>query len=156
MNGPAEIRPAPTTQDALELLRADHACITALFADHARAAEDPVSDADRSALVGRIGALLSALLRIEEELFYPALGHDDARARAEHDQIRRQLETLAARTGDGTAADEGVSALAAAVRAHREYEERELYPLAGSLDLSALGARMAVRRGELLGDQGVD
>jgi len=151
--------PAPSTQDALAVLRADHRRADALFADYARLIGGPASAADRSAMISRIGALLRAHSQIEAELFYPALGDDGSdidHAQADHDRMLSELERLAARAPGGAGVDGQVAQLSKAFKAHAAFEESRLFPRAAGLDLAALGARLAVRRGELLGDQGYD
>jgi hemerythrin superfamily protein len=151
---------APSTQDALQLLRADHRRIDALLNDCARlAGARSSSRADRSGLLMRLGALLLAHAQIEKELFYPALAAapmavDDAHT--DHDEIEAQFKRL--NIGELPASDFGerVATLAQLVREHLAEEERELFPRAQPLDLRELGTRMALRRAQLLGDQGED
>ena len=146
--------PAPAPQDALALLRSDHRRCEALFADYDRLVRGGASPADRDALIARIGGVLRAHAQVENELFYPALGLADGdRAHADHERALALLEQVAA--GAGTT-DALVAELIAAVRDHVAFEEAELFPRAVGIDLSELGARMAVRRAELQGDQGPD
>lgn len=159
-SGDAGGHPPPSTQDALELLFADHRRIDHLLDDCARlAAAAGHSEADRSGLLARLGALLLAHTTMEQELFYPALRDIDARvqgAEAEHAHFGRQLESLSLPGLDGGGFAEALDSLARSVRAHMSDEELHLFPAALTLDLQALGTRLALRRGELLGDQGVD
>lgn len=159
--GNAGQSPAATTQDALSLLRADHAKLDALFADDARLAGTAGREADRSALLARIGALLTAHAKIEEEIFYPALEEgDDAElirnAQAEHQDVLDRLEKVAGRSPDGHGFDQEMASLADAVRRHAAWEEESLFPLARRLDLDELGTRLALRRGTLMPEPGAD
>lgn len=152
---------APSTQDALDLLRADHHRIDAMLADCERLGGAGESAADRSGMVSRLGALLIAHARMEQELFYPALGLTAGQledAVAEHAQVEALLQRLAEPEAAASAYAERVSALALLVRQHVQKEEAELFERAASagLDLAALGTQMALRRTALLGDQGVD
>lgn len=151
---------APSTQDALQLLHADHRRIDAMLSDCERlAASDEASSADRSGLVSRLGALLIAHGQMEQQLFYPALRvarREIEQAEQAHADIARQLEQLSASGSSAAEFKERIAALAAAVRAHVSAEEAQLFAGAEGLDLHALGTSLAMRRGELLGEQGVD
>ncbi len=165
---------APTTEDALELLRADHTRADAMLADCERLAESrDASAADRSGLVSRLGALLIAHAQMEQQLFYPALGMDSGQleeALADHAAVQASLQRLSdPSAGAGARADADadagadaftscIAALATQVREHVRHEEAVLFPKAraAGIDLHALGTQMALRRGELLGDQGID
>lgn len=159
-SGDAAGHPPPSTQDALELLFGDHRRIDALLDDCARlASSSGHSEADRSGLVARLGGLLRAHATIEQELFYPALpaGHADvAEAVVEHERIARLLQAVASRDLLPDEFASRLAALAQEVRSHVTEEELRFFPAALTLDLQALGTRLALRRGELLGDQGVD
>jgi Hemerythrin HHE cation binding domain len=151
-----------STQDALQLLRADHRRIEALLDDCTRLASDETgshSSADRSGLVARLGALLQSHAQVELELFYPALDATPESvevARQEHACITELLGRVVAAEQAHPAFGQQVAALGQAVRAHVSDEEEHLFATAGSMDLQAVGARMAVRRAELMGEQGVD
>lgn len=69
MNATQATITAPSTQDALELLTADHRQLEVLFDDCARAA----SAAERAGLIGRLAVRLRAHEAAERGLFYPAL-----------------------------------------------------------------------------------
>jgi len=160
-NGTAPARDAaPSTQDALQLLRADHRRIDGMLNDCARLASARSSSrADRSGLLMRLGALLLAHAQLEKELFYPALAAapmavDDAHT--DHDEIEAQFKRLNIGELPASEFGERVAALARLVREHVAEEERELFQRARPLDLHELGTRMALRRGQLLGDQGED
>ena len=153
---------APSTQDALDLLRADHQRVDALLADCERlAANRDASAADRSALVSRLGALLIAHGQMEQQLFYPALRLHTSQleqATADHVAVQAALQGLSEPDADASAFVSRIGSLAQQVRAHVQTEEAEFFPKASAagIDLHALGTQMAMRRGELLGDQGID
>lgn len=160
MNAQTAAITAPSTQDAIQFLSADHRQIEALLADCAQAAEGEGGTADRAGLLGRLAVRLRAHETIEHELFYPALeGFIDAdvleRAAADHARIDARLEAIASSEADAAAA---LAELSQWVRQHVQFEERELFALAASaLDLSALGTKLALRRAKLLGgDEGAD
>ena len=151
-----------STQDALDLLHDDHRRIDDMLADCERLAASPqASSADRSGLISRLGALLIAHGQLEQQLFYPALGAPAAEiddAVAEHEAIKQYLQRLSDVEAPPASLDECVKALAHAVREHVSEEERHLFARARSsgIDLHELGSQLALRRAELLGDQGVD
>lgn len=152
---------APSTQDALEVLREDHRRIESMLADCERLAAGPgaSSAADRSGLVSRLGALVIAHGQMEQQLFYPALkaqGSEVDRAIDEHEQLERLLGGLAAAEGSASDFASRVQTLATALRGHLRSEEAQLFGRTQGLDLQALGIALAIRRGELLGDQGID
>lgn len=152
---------APSTEDALDLLRSDHQRVDAMLADCERmvGGGDGGSEADRSGLVSRLGGLLIAHAQMEQQLFYPAIGLDAAQvsqASAEHAEVEASLQALSAPDAAGFAAR--IRTLAEQVREHVRKEEAEFFPkaTAAGIDLHALGTQMAMRRGELMGDQGID
>lgn len=151
-----------STQDALQVLGDEHRRIEALLADCERlAADGQASSADRSGVVSHLGALLIAHAQMEQQLFYPAIGAPASEADAairEHEAVEQQLERLSVADAPASAFASGVAALAQAVRAHLRHEEDRLFARAraSGIDLQALGTQLALRRGELLGDQGVD
>ena len=152
--------PAPHS-DALQILRADHEAIRALFAEYTMFAAQPAGKADRHGLIARLGALLRTHGEVEATIFYPALhGRVDpaliGRALADHAEIDAQLQSVAAADPDSPGFDEHFSALAGTVHAHLFEVERSMFPHAAELDLAALGAQMAAHRGARLAEQGVD
>ena len=117
--------------------------------------------ADRSGLVSRLGALLIAHAQMEQQLFYPALGLDAGQleqATAEHAAVEASLQGLSDPDADAAAFASRIAALAQQVRGHVKNEEAAFFPKASAagIDLHAMGTQMALRRGELLGDQGID
>jgi hypothetical protein len=161
MSNDTTTSPAPSTQDALAVLRADHRRIEGLLADYARLAAGHASAADRSGIISRVAAQWLSHAQITQEVFYPALDASEPlleRARANHADIAAQLAHLSrqATLPENARIDAQVAALARAVASHLAFEEAKLFPCAAGLDLAALGTRLALRRGELLGDQGYD
>jgi hypothetical protein len=154
--------PAPSTQDALQVLRSDHRRIDAMLTDCMRVAAEEhgqAPSADRNALLERLAAQLQAHAQIEVELFYPALQANALTrdsAQLDHDEILVQLNELLAALPPGDEFERRLFALAQLVRTHISFEEAKLFPLAEALDLDALGATLAMRRGALLGEQGPD
>ena len=156
------VQAAPSTQDAQQLLHADHRSLRASLNDCARVTApeaDGGSAADRSGLVARLAAMLTAHLRMKQELLYPVL---DAVA-AERDgalQSHAPMLALVQAVSEPDLDDEDfavqLSAMTQAVEAHLVHEEQKLWPALPADESNTLGVRLAVRRAELMGDQGVD
>ncbi len=157
------IHPAPSTRDALEELRGDHRRIGRVLADCERLvdADGTASHADRSALVSRLGALLQAHLRVVHEVFEPALPPPEGHGVDDQPLLDHLVALSAAEAHEG-GFGRALAALVAGWQAHLQHAESTQLPQAAhtaqqqGVDLMALGAAMAQRRGELLGDQGVD
>jgi len=152
---------APSTQDAVSLLRADHTRIEALLDDVVRsAANDGGAHADRSGTVSRLGAVLKAHVQMEAELLNPLEGSGSApAAHACHGELRTDLHSLVeAESADAATYTAALAQMQQSVDAHIAAQETQLLPHleAASAELLELGTRMAIRRGELLGEQGVD
>ena len=80
-------------------------------------------------------------------------------ANARHDELLDKLQALVAAEGaDAEVYKAALAQMQLTVRAHIDAQETKLLPQlqSGTIDLVALGAQMAVRRGALLGMQGVD
>jgi len=160
MNASTATISAPSTQDALELLTAEHRQLEALFTDCSRAATGEGGAADRAGLLGRLAVRLRAHETIERELFYPALegalgAEVVAAAAQQHERIDAQLEAIASAESEQAHA---LGELRQQFRLHVQHEERVLFAAAAAgLDLHELGTRLAVRRAALLGaDEGAD
>lgn len=160
------IHPAPSTRDALEELRADHRRIGRVLADCERmvSADMDSSQADRSALVARLGALLLAHLRVLHDVFEPALqlaGEQDGAGGDDH-ALLAQLAALSAAEPQESGFGDALHAVSAGWRAHVEHAEGQQFVQAAQaaqargVDMLALGAAIAQRRAQVLGDQGVD
>jgi len=143
-----------TAKDAIALLKADHAKVSALFADYERTR----SPAKKKKLVAEICSELSVHAQIEEEIFYPdvkAVLMDTIlvpEATVEHAGVKDLIAQLEGIEPDGEMYDAKVNVLGEYVKHHVKEEQNEMFPQvrASSLDLVALGARMAERKGELL------
>jgi hypothetical protein len=142
--------------DATELLKQDHREALGLFA-----AYDRTRDASaRLALVARICMALKAHMRLEEELFYPAVrdASDDDEliddAIGEHDEAKSLVVRLEGRTDSDARLTRDVHALKAAVEQHVVVEEADILLRAKEtvLDRLDLGRQMAVRRTELFAE----
>lgn len=168
--------PGPATQDAQQLLRGDRARIERALGDCRRMVDgqeqaggdgregggaEPAgfSPADLSGLLARLGALLGAHLRMKRELLYPGLGAPVSQVAdllSQHEALLGLLAGLASPDMEPSAFGTALSQLASAIDEHLDDESNRLFQAPSSIDLAALGTAMAIRRGELLGHQGVD
>jgi hypothetical protein len=146
--------------DATELLVADHREVQGLFDEYRRLADRDAEPAERTPLAEEICTLLTVHAAIEEEIFYPearAAGVDGAlldEAEVEHAAAKDLVAQL--RDSDAGAAlyDARVKVLGEYVEHHVGEEERELFAKcrASAMDLRAVGARLAARKAELMGE----
>jgi hemerythrin superfamily protein len=144
----------PKPQDAIAMLRADHAKVSGLFAEF----EQTRSSTKKMALVGTICTELSVHAQVEEEVFYPAvkaalkvksLIPEAVVEQATMKALIGQIEGVAP---DGEMYDARVKVLAEYVKHHVKEEHTEMFPRAKAtrLDMAALGAQMAQRKAELM------
>jgi hemerythrin-like domain-containing protein len=142
--------------DATQLLMKDHKAVLALFDDFDAA----TADADKGALAKKICMELKIHSKIEEELFYPAAR--DAlntqqdklvdEALDEHAQAAKLIGEIEAMDVGEAGYDHKVKHLATEIKHHIDEEQNELFPAVRktSLDLNALGAKLAARKAELM------
>ena len=141
-------------KDAIALLRADHGTVSGLFAFYEKAESSRM----KKALVAEICSELSMHAQIEEEIFYPAVkaAMKDkllvAEAAVEHGGIKDLIAQLEGLEPSGEIYDAKVQVLSEHVEHHVKEEQKEMFPKARatSLDMVALGARMAARKAYLL------
>src|SRR5271163_2862713 len=138
-------------QDAIALLKADHAAVKKLFAQEQRATKQ--DDEKKQSIFDQIKDALTVHATIEEEIFYPAV----KKAREEHvkDEVRegyeehQQIKNLLAQIASITPDDETWNMK---VKVLKE-DEGEMFPDArkflGEKRLIALGAELQARKQEL-------
>ena len=147
-------RKAPVPKDAISLLKADHEAVSQLFAEY----EKTRSVANKKFLVAEVCTALSVHAQIEEEIFYPAVKaalKDKLlvpEATVEHAGVKELIAQLEGVEPDGEMYDAKVKVLSEYVKHHVKGEQTEMFPKAKatSLDLVALGERMAARKEALL------
>ena len=150
--GPNKAKPAP--QDAIALLKADHEEVSQLFDQYEKTRSNP----KKKVLVAQICEALSVHAQIEEEIFYPAVKtalKDKLlvpEATVEHTSLKDLIAQLVGVEPDGEMYEAKVKVLSEYVKHHVQEEQTEMFPKAkaSSIDMSALGARMAARKDELL------
>jgi hemerythrin superfamily protein len=150
----APTKTGTSTKDAIALLKADHEEVNNLFAEY----EKTRSVSNKMELVAEICTALSVHAQIEEEIFYPAVKEalNDKllvpEATVEHASLKDLIAQLEGVKPDGEMYDAKVKVLSEYVKHHVKEEQSEMFPKAraASIDLAALGARLAARKEELL------
>jgi hemerythrin superfamily protein len=146
-------------QDAVTLLKADHAAVKKLFAQEEKATKH--EGEKKQDTFNQINAALTVHATVEEEIFYPAV--KKARSENVKDEVReayeehKQVKSLLAQISGITPADETwdmkVKVLKEDVEHHVKEEEGEMFPDArkflGESKLVELGAQLAARKQEL-------
>jgi hemerythrin superfamily protein len=141
------------SQDAVQLLKADHRAVEELFEKFEKAS----ADTRKQALAEEICLELSVHAQIEEEIFYPACEgkvEEDLlkESYVEHDGAKVLIAEI---LSGGPKADEyydaKVKVLSEEIEHHVEEEEKEMFPKIrkSDLDLDALGQELAQRKQEL-------
>lgn len=148
--------------EALQLLIRDHKKVKSLYSRFQKLEED--GDAEKQEIIEQVCQMLTAHVKLEEELFYPALrGRIDdpallAEAYVEHDEAKGLIARLQSEELDGEERDAVFTVLCEYVDHHVQEEEKELFPKVrkADVDLKALGAEMAERKAELAEELGID
>ena len=145
------------SQDALQLLAADHREVEGLFEKFEKA-----SGSAKERIVRQICTELKVHAMIEEEIYYPAIRgkvEEDAldEAYVEHDTAKNLINELEAAEPDEDFYDAKVKVLQELIEHHVKEEEKERDNLfqqtrAADVDLQALGAQLAERKMQLLAE----
>jgi hemerythrin superfamily protein len=143
--------------DAIALLKSDHREVEGFFEQFEKAR----SDDRKQELAAKICNALTAHATIEEEIFYPAfleatdetdLHHEAA---VEHEGAKRLIAEIEGSGPDDEYFDARVTVLSEMIKHHvKEEEQRDgmfAKARAADMDLEALGAQLARRKAELLG-----
>lgn len=145
---------APRRQDAVQMLRADHKKVAALFEEYEKARSVNV----KRRLVATICQELTVHATLEEEIFYPAVkaALKDKElvpeARVEHASVKDLIAQVQGQEPDGEDFDAKIKVMGEFVKHHVKEEQNEMFAKVKKtkLDLMELGERMAARRQELL------
>lgn len=145
-------------KDAIALLKADHLNVNSLFEDY----EKTSSVKKKKAIVAEICTALTVHTQIEEEIFYPAfkaaLKDKELVPEAviEHATVKDLIAQVEGLEPDGEVFDAKIKVLSEYIKHHVKEEQTEMFPKAksSSLDMAALGERMAARKSELLTERG--
>jgi len=145
-----------TAPDAIALLKADHAKVTAMFQQYDKLTDR--AQAKKLDLARRICNELKIHTRIEEEIFYPAVRaalpkEDDLldEAKVEHDGAKDLIRQIEAMQPGDDLFDAKVTVLGEYVKHHVKEEQNEMFPKVRKtkLDLREIGMRLAFRKEEL-------
>ena len=149
-------RRRPRSQDAIQLLRAEHRKVQDLFDQFEKARGD-----DRKAeLAQEICTELKVHAQIEEEIFYPAareaLKEQDLidEATVEHASAKDLIAQIEQSQAGDELFDAKVTVLGEYIRHHVKEEQNELFPKLKKtkLDLKALGQQLAERKETLMAE----
>ena len=149
-------RKTTTAPDAIALLKADHAKVTAMFQQYDKLTDR--AQAKKLDLARRICNELKIHTRIEEEIFYPAVRaalpkEDDLldEAKIEHDGAKDLIRQIEAMQPGDDLFDAKVTVLGEYVKHHVKEEQNEMFPKVRKtkLDLREIGMRLAFRKEEL-------
>lgn len=136
------------TQDALAMLKADHAQVQTLFADFEALSDR--SKVSKKRLAERICRALHMHTRLEEEIFYPAVrsavADDDLmdEALVEHGAAKDLLAQIEQMDPGDDLYDARIKVLAEQIAHHVDEEEGQMFPLVeqSGTDLLALAQLM--------------
>lgn len=141
---------------AVKLLQQDHRAVAEALEEFDTAAHE-----EKQEIARRICRMLEVHTQIEEELLYPAArdaldsddGHLVAEAHVEHASVKDLIEQIEASEEVDEQYEAKVCVMGEFVKHHVKEEETELFPKLerSSLDLEALGERLAERKQELMG-----
>ena len=144
---------------ALDLLRNDHRQILDLFAAYSKG-RDTMDVAKKTALAARIIKALAVHTAIEEEIFNPAIREtvEDATMLLDMAEVENAtIKRLAGDVSSGTPSvdarfDAKMAVLENYFKEHVRLKEEQLFPKIRktSLELTALGEQLALRRKEAL------
>ncbi|HET9428730.1 MAG TPA: hemerythrin domain-containing protein [Allosphingosinicella sp.] len=144
------------SQDALQLLAADHREVEELFEKFEKAS----GTSAKEKIVRQICTELKVHAMIEEEIYYPAIRgkvEEDAldEAYVEHDSAKALINELEAAEPDEAFYDAKVKVLQEMIEHHVKEEEKQRDNLfqqtrAADVDLEAMAAQLAERKLELM------
>jgi hypothetical protein len=150
---PGRDRRSGRQQDAIAILRADHALVAQMFDrfEHLRGGER------KEKLVEEICNELDVHAQLEEEIFYPTVREaiDDGdlmdEAKVEHQSLKELIGQLRGMSADDDLYDAKVTVLGEYVKHHVKEEQGEMFPKARSagVDLVNLGEQMRARKEQL-------
>lgn len=157
-------KPAPTKssgraakRDAVDVLKADHKEVKALFKQYKTLAKKEADGGERQALAQQICMLLTVHATAEEEIFYPAAAAIDEpdlldEAEVEHASAKDLIAQIESMNPDDALYDAKVIVLGEYIDHHVEEEETEMFPKCrkSDMDLVALGKAIEARKAELM------
>lgn len=151
--------PQGAGKDILQLLMAEHREAKAMFQQFHKLAEAGGKGDERMLLASQACVALALHMQLEEEILYPAartvLSHDEDlvdEAFVEHAGAKSLIAQLKTMTSDQPLFDAKVKVLGEYIDHHVKEEETEFFPKLRktTLDLAAMGERMAERKKQLM------
>ena len=151
----SKAKKARKQQDAIELLKRDHADVKKAFKDFEKAKyKDPNA---RKEFVASICMAIEMHAKVEEEIFYPAVRErikdDDLmnEAQVEHNSAKQLIAEIERMSGDDEMLKATVMVLSEYINHHVREEENEMFPKVRrlKLDLEGLAQKMLARKEEL-------
>lgn len=145
------------TEDALDLLDADHLAVHRLFQAYRELAANDAPEVQRKALAEQICMELVIHAKLEEELFYPtvrdAIRDDDLmdEAEVEHASAKDLIVQILSMDAHEELYDAKVTVLGEYIEHHVREERDEMFPKVrrSGIDLARLGDRLRERKREL-------
>lgn len=151
-----------SSQDAIELLTADHKSVKGLFQAFEKIKGREDAEDEKAELVQRICSELTIHATIEEEIFYPAVREaiDDEdlidEADVEHAGAKALIAQLESASPGDDHYDAKVTVLAEMIEHHVKEEEGEMFPKARkAIDVNNIGADLVARKAELGEEMGL-
>ena len=147
------------SQDALQLLMAEHREVKAMFQQYQKLADAGGKGDERMLLASQICVALTLHTQVEEEILYPAartmLTRDEDvvdEAYVEHAGAKTLIAQIKTMTSDQPMFDAKVKVLGEYIDHHVREEENEFFPKLRktSLDLAAMGEQIAARKHRLM------
>ena len=147
------------SQDALQLLMAEHREVKAMFQQYQKLADAGGKGDERMLLASQICVALTLHTQVEEEILYPAartvLTRDEDivdEAYVEHAGAKTLIAQIKTMTSDQPMFDARVKVLGEYIDHHVREEENEFFPKLRktSLDLAAMGEQIAARKHRLM------
>ena len=141
-----------THADVIDLLKEDHQKVKELFEEFESL--DSSETRPKRKLLKKIFEALAIHTQLEEELVYPLVkGEIVAEAREEHHVVDLIIAEIKKARAMNEKTDAKVKVLKEMVEHHIEEEEGELLPRLPQDELQEIGARLKVRKEELLGKE---
>lgn len=155
---------ATASNDAIRLLKADHAEVKALFKQYEKLVKAEARSAEKQELAKAICTLLTVHAQVEEEIFYPAarevLDAQDLvdEADVEHASAKDLIARIESSDPRDDHYDAKVKVLGEYINHHVKEEEQELFKEVkkAGLDVKQVGEELAARKEELMAGVGLE
>ncbi len=153
---------AQQSNDALQILTADHARVKKMFKEFESLIEDEANE-EAEQLAKQICTELTVHAMLEEEIFYPevrkAIDDEDLidEAEVEHQTVKDLIAQIESMNSPDEKFSAKVTVLGEYVDHHVQEEQDEMFPKAkqAKMDLAGLGERLLARKQELMAEMGM-